>query len=196
MHTEIQNSVCWINTIDYDAADQQLKATYDDVRNADGRLDNLYQAFSLRAHTIKPADDLYLAAMHHEHNSLPKRLSELLGTYVAVLVGCGYAYAHHSHNFTQLCEDRKHAIRILDALQAGDLDACGDEREVAALRYVRELTERPASITVDNINRLRNIGWDDGEILEIAQVAAMFSYFVRIINGVGISLDGDRIGLY
>jgi alkylhydroperoxidase family enzyme len=47
-----------------------------------------------------------------------------------------------------------------------------------------------------HIDVLRRSGWDDGEILEIAQVVGMFSYFVRIINATGISLTGDKIGLY
>ena len=36
----------------------------------------------------------------------------------------------------------------------------------------------------------------DGEILEIVQLVAMFSYFVRVINGVGIQLGNEKLGLY
>jgi len=43
---------------------------------------------------------------------------------------------------------------------------------------------------------MSRLGWSDGEILEIVQIVGMFSYLVRVINGLGISLQGDRIGRY
>ena len=91
MNSAMKNTTCWIDTISESDADSELNSIYDRVRGPGGQLDNLYQAFSLRSHTIVPADDLYLAAMHHEDNVLPKVFSELIGTYVAILSGCHYA---------------------------------------------------------------------------------------------------------
>ena len=59
------HAICWINSIGYEDAAPELQAIYDEVKSPSGHLDNLYRAFSLRAHTIKPADDLYLAALHN-----------------------------------------------------------------------------------------------------------------------------------
>ena len=194
--SSVHNPVSWIGTIDYNDADAGLKKIYDSVRNSNGTLDNLYQAFSLRPHTIIPADDLYLAALHHDDNTLPKWFSELIGSYVAILTGCEYALTHHGHNFIHLFHDQYKAQSILQALQAGQYDDCFDEKRLDALRYTEKLTLKPNEITALDIDVLRHTGWSDGEILEIAQIVAMFSYFVRIINGVGISLVGDKIGLY
>ena len=188
--------ISWIDVVSYEAADENLQDIYDQVRSPGGQLDNLYQGFSLRPHTIKPADDLYLAALHHADNTLPKWFSELIGTYVAILSGCEYARTHHGHNFMHLLGDNERAERILAALAADQLEACGEVREVAMLRYVKQLCLAPESITRDDIAELSKHGWNDGEILEVVQIVAMFSYFVRVINGVGISLVGDKVGLY
>ena len=38
-------------------------------------------------------------------------------------------------------------------------------------------------------------GWDDGEILEINQVASYFNYANRTALGLGVTTEGDVLGL-
>ena len=190
------NDVCWIDSVGEDDADDALKAIYDRIRNPHGGLDNLYRSFSLMPHTIQPADDLYRAVLHAPENQLPKHFSELIGTYVAILAGCDYASTHHGHNYRYLMGDRKRAGEVLGHLRAGNLDVCGDAREVSALRYVRKLCLEPHRMSAEDVHALSANAWSDTEILEIVQVAATFGYFVRVINGVGVSLKSERIGLY
>jgi len=42
---------------------------------------------------------------------------------------------------------------------------------------------------------LRDGGYNDGEILEANQVIAYFNYANRTVLGLGISLDGEKLGL-
>ena len=81
------------------------------------------------------------------------------------------------------------------ALESGDLSTAFDTKEVAALDYVRMLTEQPTSVTESTIQSLRDVGWGDGEILEINQVTAYFAYANRTVLGLGINTEGDIIGL-
>lgn len=188
--------ICWINDVNYNDANAQLRAIYDRVLSPNGQLDNLYRGFSLSPQTILPADNLYKAAMHDSNNVLSKVFAELVGTYVAILAGCDYAKAHHGHNYVTLSKDPQQANQILVELTHNNLDAGGTEQEVAALEYVRKLCLHPADIVRADIESLRALGWSDTEISELAQVVAMFSYFVRVINGVGIELGDEKLGLY
>jgi len=47
----------------------------------------------------------------------------------------------------------------------------------------------------EDVGALRLAGWSDGEILEINQVASYFNYANRTVLGLGISLEGDVLGL-
>lgn len=192
----MQNTVCWIDNIEYQHANSELREIYDRVLSPNGQLDNLYRGFSLTPQTILPADDLYKAALHHHSNVLPKAFSELVGTYVAILAGCEYARAHHGQNYIFLSEDAQQAQHILASLETNNIEACGGEQHTTALRYVRKLCRQPAEIERSDIDTLRTSGWDDHEISEIVQVVAMFSYFVRVINGTGIQLGDEKPGLY
>lgn len=188
--------VCWINNIDYNNANQELRSIYDQVLSPGGQLDNLYRSFSLSPQTILPADDLYKATLHHQNNSLPKQFAELAGTYVAILAGCDYARVHHGANYIALSNDTQHARRTLTALQSNDLDACGSNREIAALKYVYKLCQQPSDMSPSDIEALREANWNDAEISELVQVIAMFSYFVRVIQGLGIQPGDEKPGLY
>jgi alkylhydroperoxidase family enzyme len=82
------------------------------------------------------------------------------------------------------------------ALDSGEIESGPfEEKEKRALRYAEALTRDPASVTESQIEGLRAAGYGDGEILEINQVAAYFSYANRTVLGLGCSTEGDVLGL-
>ncbi len=54
------------------------------------------------------------------------------------------------------------------------------------LEYAEKLTMTPAAITKEDIDRLRAVGWDDRDILDIAHVSAYFNFRVRMVDGLGL----------
>ena len=189
-------SVCWIDDVNYHEANSELACIYDQVLSPSGQLDNLYRGFSLSPQTILPADDLYKATLHHHNNVLPQVFAELVGTYVAILVGCDYAKAHHGQNFIALSKNSQQAQHTLDTLSSDNIDAIDTKQNITALKYVRKLCLQPSDIVESDIETLRSAGWNDTEISELVQVVAMFSYFVRVINGIGIKLGDEKLGFY
>jgi alkylhydroperoxidase family enzyme len=73
--------------------------------------------------------------------------------------------------------------------------AAFEGRELAGLEYVEKLTTDAAAMSASDIEALREAGFDDGEILEINQVAAYFAYANRMVLGLGINTEGDDVGL-
>ncbi len=86
---------------------------------------------------------------------------------------------------------------MLQALRDGSTpDSLFDEKEAAILRYNAKLAEDPAAMSEADIAALRAAGVSDTEILEVNQISANFAYWVRVINGLGIQLVDEGIGLY
>ena len=56
-------------------------------------------------------------------------------------------------------------------------------------------TADASKITEEDIQVLREAGWDDGEVLEINQVTAYFNYANRFVLGLGVDTAGDILGL-
>ena len=96
----------------------------------------------------------------------------------------------------KLLRDDERAKKIRKALENSEPDRAPiSAAEIAALDYADALTSGPAFIDADDVVELREKGWDDGQILEINQVAAYFNYANRTVLGLGVSVDGDVLGL-
>ena len=57
------------------------------------------------------------------------------------------------------------------------------------LNYVVKLTRHPAQITNEDIDKLREIGFDDRAIHDICAIAAYFAFVNRIADGLGVELE-------
>ncbi|MGE5146149.1 MAG: carboxymuconolactone decarboxylase family protein [Candidatus Eiseniibacteriota bacterium] len=185
----------WIKTIAYREATGRLKQLYDRVLGPDDKIDNILTAHSLRPHSLEGHMTLYKYVLHHSANRVPKHLLEALGVYVSLLNGCAYCVDHHFEGLRRLLKDDARAKAIRAALDQDRPEQALEGRELAMARYARKLTREPAAMTEADIGALRQAGLDDGEILEVNQVVAYFAYANRTVLGLGVTTDGDILGL-
>ncbi len=57
------------------------------------------------------------------------------------------------------------------------------------LGYAAKLTRTPADVRADDVEALRNAGFSDQAILDIAQITAYYAYVNRLADGLGVSLE-------
>ncbi len=143
---------------------------------------------------------LYKNALHHHANTVPKWLLEAVGVYVSFINGCAYCVDHHFEDMRKLLADSGKTQTIKEALttalKTGAVETPSlSAKEISALDYAARLTKSPTLIAARDIEDLREAGWDDGEILEINQVAAYFAYANRTVLGLGVMSEGDALGL-
>ncbi len=187
----------WIETISYEKSSGRLRALYDRLKAPGHPVDQILQSHGLRPHTLEGHMALYKNVLHHSGNRLPKWILETIGVYVSLLNGSAYCVEHHFAGLQKLLRNAERASELRRILERNALEdiATFDARLEAILMYARRLTETPAAIDEGEINRLRAIGLDDGEILEINQVASYFAYANRTVLGLGVTTKGDVLGL-
>lgn len=61
------------------------------------------------------------------------------------------------------------------------------------LDFAAKLTLRPAEMEESDIARLREAGFSDTAIHDIVQVTALFNYYNRLADGLGIALEEDPL---
>ena len=184
----------WITTISYEEASGALKKLYDRVKGPDNNVDNIMLAHSLRPHSMEGHMSLYKHVLHHPRNALAKSYLETIGVYVSLLNQCRYCIDHHYSGLIRLLQDDVRATAIRSALDNQDPAAAFDGKELAGLQYVEKLTTNSAAMSANDIEALRESGFDDGEILEINQVAAYFAYANRTVLGLGVSHEDEELG--
>lgn len=185
----------WINTISYEDATGKVKQLYERIKGPDNNVDNIMMAHSLRPHTMEGHMAIYKNVIHHPRNTLPKWLLEAVGVYVSLINKCEYCVEHHYIGMRRLLDDDRRSSSIRAALEAGTPGEVFDGRDLATLEYAANLTRTPTEITRQDLDTLREASLDDGEILEVNQVAAYFGYANRTVLGLGINKEGDILGL-
>src|SRR3989304_7719821 len=65
--------------------------------------------------------------------------------------------------------------------------------EYAMLEYAEKLTLTPSSMTEVDVQKLRDAGWSDRDILDIVHVCAYFNFRVRVVDGLGLELGNWQI---
>ena len=185
----------WIKTIAYENAKGKLKKLYDRVKGPDNNVDNVLKVHSLRPHTLNGHMVLYKSVLHHRDNRFPKWYLEFLGSYVSKLNQCQYCFEHHCQGIKKNLKDDVKYESLLESIENESFEAVLDPKMVAGCVHARQLTFDHASITEETIQALRDVGFDDGEILEVNQVVSYFNYVNRMVVGLGVDTVGDIIGL-
>ncbi len=186
----------WIKMISEEEADKDLLEVLELARTPHGTVDNVMRVHSLRPNTLRGHVVLYRAALHDDANTLPMWLQETISSYVSILNGCGYSLANHWANARKLIDDDVRADAIEAALHARRPAEVFRGRELALLRYAEKLTLEPAEMVEEDVKALKTEGLDDGQILEANQIVGYFNYVNRLLNGLGVTTDGDIIGYY
>ena len=186
----------WIRMISDEDADERLKAALDLARTPHGTVDNVMRVHSLRPNTLYGHVILYRACLHDDSNTVPMWFQEVISSYVSTLNECPYSYANHWANARHLIGDDTRADAIEAALQTRRPQDALDGAQLAALRYAEKLTLSPGGITEADVATLKDVGWEDGEILEINQIVCYFNYANRLLNGLGVTTRGDVVGYY
>jgi uncharacterized peroxidase-related enzyme len=60
-------------------------------------------------------------------------------------------------------------------------------RDQAMLAYAVKLTRTPSAVTREDVEALRAQGLSDEAIHEVAQITALFNYYNRLADGLGIA---------
>ncbi len=93
--------------------------------------------------------------------------------------------SHHGAGLLRLTKNKD----LVDALSRGEEFNGLSSAEQTMLSYARKLTTALASMTEQDVQRLRNEGFSDRAILEINLAAAYMNFVNRIAEGLGVKLE-------
>ena len=188
---------CWINTIDPADASPELAEMYSKVGAVHNKIHNLYRAFSLQPAPLIAADQHYRDILHNPENKTEPWFLELLASQAAIIADCEYALANQGRNFKDLLGHHETGDLMLEAVKNDQFEPpLFTEKQIGVLRFGAKLCRSPEKMSEMDVENLRSLGATDIEILEAVQSTACFAYWVRFINGLGIQLGNETIGLF
>ena len=84
-----------------------------------------------------------------------------------------------------------HDDALLEQIEGDWRSATLEPRRRAMLGYVEKLTSSPSTVTRADVDALREAGFGDRDVLEIAEVTAYYAYVNRIADGLGVELEAQ-----
>jgi len=84
---------------------------------------------------------------------------------------------------------------LVDYLLTNYRHAPLEPKDRAMLDFAVKMTTESYRMTEEDVEALRRVGWTDEDILDIAQVAAMFNFTNRLANALGWKPNPDYHGL-
>ncbi len=145
-----------------------------------GFVPNVLRVFALRPNHLLAWWAYYDELLRGE-SGLTKAQREMIAVVVSATNRCHYCIVSHSAALRMLTEDPV----FVEQLATGYRYAQLDPRDRAMLDFAVKLTEEPHRCDDEDIEALREAGWNDEEIMDIAQVAAMFNFTNRLASGLG-----------
>jgi uncharacterized protein YciW len=67
------------------------------------------------------------------------------------------------------------------------------EAEYGMLEFTEKLTLAPSNMRETDVQKLRDVGWTDRDILDIVHVCAYFNFRVRVVDGLGLEVADWQI---
>ena len=170
----------WLRVPDEGDLPAEVKALYDAPREKLGFVPNVLRLYALRPLHLLRWNDHYEELMKGE-SGLSKAEREMIAVVVSVANKCRYCIGAHSAALRKLTKD----AALADAIAADHRTAPIEPRVRAMLDYATKLTLHPTEMTEADVDALRDAGWSDEDVMDIAEVTGMFNLTNRMASGLG-----------
>ena len=178
--------MAWTKIIGQEEAEGDLKDIYERMK-ARGAM---VQAEALTVYTQEPGlfqwldQGLHLPGSGYGVTAIDRTLVNLIVVTVSSINQCGNCVVSHTQVLRQLIKDEGLIEQVIEDYTKAGLDS----RTMAALDYAAKVTRSPSSVEESDVNCLREAGYSDREIVDIAHVTAWFNYVNRVALGLGTKL--------
>ena len=169
----------WVETVDDVGITPEQEALLEEVVPATtGR--PYYAALAHDVPALRERTKLFKAIMYGP-GGVRRADRELAAVSTARVNGCVYCASVHSRQAATISKRVDDVQRLLDEGIKAELD----ERWRAIADFAAALTVTPPAATQAHVRRLRELGLEDLEILDVAQSAAFFSWANRLMLTLG-----------
>ncbi|MER9757654.1 peroxidase-related enzyme [Mesorhizobium sp. M0166] len=144
-----------------------------------GLVPNVLLAYAFDEKKLRAFTDMYNDLMLGE-SGLSKLEREMIAVAVSSVNHCYYCLVAHGAAVRQLSGDPAFGEMMVMNFRAGELS----DRQRAMLEFAVKLTEQPAKIVEADRSALRQVGFSDRDIWDVASTAAFFNMSNRLASAI------------
>ncbi|GAB2876411.1 peroxidase-related enzyme [Streptomyces mayteni] len=186
---ELLSWTAWVAPVPTDELTEEQEASFR------GKTNGEYFRLLARLPKVLAARTALDAAIFATTEGLPRAERELAAAAVSKVTDCVYCASVHARKSAQLSKRPADVDRLLGVRLARDADwvptggaalAAGqDARWAAIVEFAAALATTPVSATTAQVDRLRELGLDDVELVDLVAAAAFFGWANRLMLSLG-----------
>ncbi len=167
-------------------ASSESRKIYDYILNRWGFVPNYFLALGHQSQLLEDQANLYTNAMFEERG-LPRPIKEQIAIVVSGLNMSSYCLPAHLEILGRLG-----VPKTLGRTLSIDFKSAPVEPKVQELfQFCAKLTQQPGDMQRGDVERLREIGWNDLEIFDAVLVTSLYACANRFSAGLGLTPDFD-----
>lgn len=174
-------AISWLNLPDEAALDDETRTLLGKARRNVGFLPNVFAAYTVRPEHLRRWIKHFTEIMRGTSELTPAE-REMIGVVVSAENHCLYCLVSHGAELRQLLGDPVLADRISYDYRRAGLG----QRALAMLNYAVKITRTPVECCEADVQHLRNVGFSDEGIFDIAETAAMYNFTNRLASATGM----------
>lgn len=178
-----------IELLDPDKAEGKAKEVFDKVKGYYHMVPGLQKGL---AYLPETTDALWSLSMHTAREGcIREELKRVFFAVTAHGVECEYCTSAHMIALIMKDWSRDECIDVIQGNPSPRLS----EKENIAVEFARVAGRRPAEVTDEMVDGLRNAGWADAEIVEIVACVALMRYTSTVATVLDVPLEAAMEGV-
>ena len=177
---KVVKQASWLRVPAREDAPPAVKELFDKAEERLGFIPNVLRIYALRPRHLELWNEFYGDLLRGD-SGLTKEQREMIAVVVSTANRCHYCMVSHSAYLRKLTGD----LLLVEQLRTNYKYAELEPRDRAMLDFAVKLTEQSSQCTEADVDVLRDAGWTDEDVMDIAQVAAMFNFTNRLASGLG-----------
>ncbi len=179
--------MAYIDIIELEEAEGELREVYEDLVRKRGKLAGVHKIQSLHPRSIIDHMNLYMTVMFGK-SPLRRVQREMMAVVVSKANDCEYCQEHHAEAVLHYWKEEDRVRRLREDPDNAELEG----PDLLLCKIARELTLSPNSEDKEKmIGELKQAGFSDRAILDAMLVIGYFNFVNRIVLGLGVDLEEE-----
>ncbi len=176
---EVLEWKAWLDVVNVDTATPEQIAVLEES-HPKAKVSDYYLFLVHQPEILRQRSTAFNAIMYAP-GGMSRAERELGATVVSRVNGCVYCASVHAQRFEQLAKRNDVIGQVFeDPITAGTT-----KREQAIGKFSIQITEAQADVNADSIKALKDVGLNDGEILDLLHSDAIFAWANRLMLNLG-----------
>jgi len=182
--------ISWFPIAERESCAPETQALFAQLEEKLGFVPNVFRALAWRETRMERWRAFYDDVMAPS-GGLGKAEREMIAVVVSMQNQCLYCLTAHGFALRALLKDPVQGERITLDYRRANLS----EKHAAMLDFAVKLTLDPVTVTEEDIDDLRGLGFSDEDVWDIIDVTAMFNYTNRLMSGAGVMPNAEYHGM-